>query len=246
MKPCRSLYARPKSFEESNAPRRALDGGATPSSCLVAAVVPVTLAVSHRRAVIGCELTSAASMGTVRRPSGSSSCGVVEDVRLLPRPSSPCPVHVSHVQRSDVHLSGGHVSVSTCPVTGVPVSDMRASGVRVSHVRLRPVGAVVGSWSELLAGQTALGRPGRGRPRTANHAWVATTRVAGHLVGRHSNPPGSSRPGSPVTPGSGGTRPGSPHSRMASLARQGVLYGVARDAELGVDWIRRPRSVVIV
>jgi hypothetical protein len=205
----------------------------------------VTMAVSHRRAVIGCELTSAASMGTVRRPSGSSSCGVAEDVRLLPRPSSPCPVHVSHVQRSDVHLSGGHVSVSTCPVTGVPVSDMRASGVRVSHVRLRPVGAVVGSWSELLAG--------------ADRSWSAGERPAAdrqpRLGGDHETgwapcrpaqqSAGVVSPGSPVTPGSGGTRPGSPHSRMASLARQGVLYGVARDAELGVDWIRRPRSVVI-
>jgi hypothetical protein len=42
--------------------------------------------------------------------------------------------------------------VDTCPVTGVPVSDLRTSGVRVSHVRVRPVGAVVGSWRELVAG----------------------------------------------------------------------------------------------
>ena len=50
------------------------------------------LAVSHRRAVNGCELASAASTGTIRRPSESSSCGVVEEVRLLATPSSPCPV----------------------------------------------------------------------------------------------------------------------------------------------------------
>jgi hypothetical protein len=140
-----------------------LDGGATPSSCLVAAVVPVTLAVPHRRAVIGCEPASAASMGTVRRPSGSSSCGVVEDVRVLGTPFVALSgVHVSHVQRSDVHVSGGHVSMSTCPVTGVPVSDLRTSGARVSHVRVRLVGARVGSWSESAAeADRSWGRPGR-------------------------------------------------------------------------------------
>jgi hypothetical protein len=91
------------------------------------------LAVSHRRAVSGCELASAASTGTIRRPSGSPSCGVVEEVRLLATPF------------------------------------VALSGVHVSHVRVRPVGAVVGSWSELVGGQSALvgwGEAGRGRPST--------------------------------------------------------------------------------
>jgi hypothetical protein len=132
-------------------------------------------------------------------------------------------------------VSGGRVSVSTCPMTGMPLSDLRTSGVHVSHVRVRLVGAVVGSWSELVAGQSALGRPGRGRPRTVNHAWVATTRVAGHLVGWHRNPPWVASSGQPVTPGSGGTRPGSRTAGgLCSFVREGCM---ASHETLSSEWI---------
>jgi hypothetical protein len=121
-----------------------LDGGATPSSCLGAAVVPMTMAVSpspsrHR--------SQARKRRLQRNGSASQRCGggwpttcyaVRRPVRL-----STCPVS---------NVSGVHVSVVACPVTGVAVSGLRASGVRASHVRVRLVGAVAGSWSELVAG----------------------------------------------------------------------------------------------
>jgi hypothetical protein len=99
MKLRRSLYARPV-----NRLRRAVRRGAPwtverheplPGRCRGSG----DLAVSHRRAVSGCELASAASTGTIRRPSGSPSCGVVEEVRLLATPFVALSgVHVSHVR----------------------------------------------------------------------------------------------------------------------------------------------------
>lgn len=104
-----------------------------------------------------CELASAASMGTVRRPAGHPRVVWWRMSDYLRCRSSPCPVHVS---MSNGPMSNGPMSkcpmskcpVDTCPVTGVPVSDLRTSGVRVSHVHVRRVGAVVGSWRELVAG----------------------------------------------------------------------------------------------
>src|SRR5215218_4578300 len=63
MKLRRSLYPRPEIFKESNAPRRGLERGVTPNSCLVAAVATVATAVCHRRAVIGCPAASAGPTG---------------------------------------------------------------------------------------------------------------------------------------------------------------------------------------
>jgi hypothetical protein len=158
------------------------------------------LAVSHRRAVSGCELASAASTGTIRRPSGSSSCGggggpTTCDLR---RRSSPCPV-------------------STCL--------MSASALWV------PWWVRGASWS----GAVRSCRLGRGRPRTAEHAWVVTTRLAGHLVGWHRNPPWVVSSGQPLTRGRGGTRPGSRKpDELRSLVREGCM---ASHETLSSEWI---------
>ena len=95
MKLRRSLYPRPRSSEESNAPRRALDGRATPSGCLVAAVVAVALAVlpSPKPALV-CQAANARphsrGLGVSRR--ADFVVVAIQDVRV---PSMPwfasCP-----------------------------------------------------------------------------------------------------------------------------------------------------------
>ena len=100
------------------------------------------------------------SIGTVRRPSGSSSCG------------GRCPATCCTVRRP---VRCTRVRRPTCPLFhACPVSGLRASGVRVCHVRVGPVSAVVvrgASWSR--ADRSWVGRE---RPaRTAEHARAATT-----------------------------------------------------------------------
>jgi hypothetical protein len=156
------------------------------------------LAVSHRRAVSGCELASAASTGTIRRPSGSSSCG-----------------------------GGG--GPTTCDAVRRPVRCPRVSCPRP------PCGCRGGFVERVGRGQSALGRLGRGRPRTAEHAWVVTTRLAGHLVGWHRNPPWVVSSGQPLTRGRGGTRPGSRKpDELRSLVREGCM---ASHETLSSEWI---------
>jgi hypothetical protein len=159
------------------------------------------LAVSHRRAVSGCELASAASTGTIRRPSGSSSCGVVEEVRLL----------------------------ATCDAVRRPVRCPRVSCPRP------PCGCRGGFVERVGRGTVRSCRLGRGRPRTAEHAWVVTTRLAGHLVGWHRNPPWVVSSGQPLTRGRGGTRPGSRKpDELRSLVREGCM---ASHETLSSEWI---------
>ena len=72
----RSLYARPEiRSEESNAPRRALDGRATPSGCLVAAVVTVALAVlpSPKPALVCQAANAGPTAGRSACPGGPAS-----------------------------------------------------------------------------------------------------------------------------------------------------------------------------
>jgi hypothetical protein len=67
-----ALRSTRKSSEESNAPRRALDGRATPSGCLVAAVVTVALAVlpSPKPALVCQAANAGPQQGARRVPAG--------------------------------------------------------------------------------------------------------------------------------------------------------------------------------
>jgi hypothetical protein len=147
-----------------------LDGGATPSSCLVAAVVPVTPAVPHRRAVNGCGLAGAAAMGTVRRPQrGHPRVMWWRMSDCLRRPSSPCPVSTCpDVQRSgvqDVRWIRVRVHVSGDGCTGVRSAVVRCP--RVSCPPALSASALSAPWwvrgASWSRGQTALW-VGRGRP----------------------------------------------------------------------------------
>jgi hypothetical protein len=183
---------------------------------------------------------SAASIGTVWCPSGSSSCGVVEAVRRR----APPFVALSGVQVSRC-LCPTCPLFHACPVTGVPMSGLRTSGVRASDVRVRPVGARVGSWSELVAGPTALGSAGErpaaghracsdGRPRERLGTWrpgTAIRRVAWSGQASH----GWKRRDAPWFP----HRP----DGFRPLVGED---GMASHQTLRSDWMRRLRSVVIV
>jgi hypothetical protein len=137
-----------------------LNGGATPSSCLAAVVVTVALAVSpspshhwlraRKRRTTG---------GTVRRSSGHLRGCVVENVRMLLRRSSPCPVSGVRVRCPGVRCPGVRCPRVWCPVCGPPVST-----------RLVSIQSALGwgSWSEpvrrrqgpaVRTGQLRRGRP---------------------------------------------------------------------------------------
>jgi hypothetical protein len=122
------------------------------------------LAVSHRRAVSGCELASAASTGTIRRPSGSPSCGVVEEVRLLATPFVALSgVHVSHVRVRPV----GAVVVRGASWSGD--SPLLSAGERpAADGRARLGGDHETGWAPCrLAQESAVGR----LVWAAAHAW---------------------------------------------------------------------------
>ena len=158
-----ALLSTPTFSEESNAPRRALDGGATLSSCLEAAVVPVTMAASpspscHRLRARKRRLHRDGSPS-----SGSSSCGVVEDVRLLATPF----VALSGVQCV-------RCPTCPCPVTGVPVSGLgRLVSARLISARLISGSALSAPWwvrgANWSWGQSALGSAGE-RPAADRRA----------------------------------------------------------------------------
>jgi hypothetical protein len=128
-----------------------------------------------------------------------------------------------------------NVSGFACPVTGV---RRRVTGVRFVDVQCprvscpRPtVGAVVGSWSELVAGGSAGERPAADRQQ----APVATTGAVGHLAAWHRNPSG----GRLVWAASHGLKrrdgPWFRTGRMASPARRGDVWRrTRRVARIGV------------
>jgi hypothetical protein len=142
-----------ESQKESSAPRRAIDGGATPSSRPVAGWLRWRSQCPHHRADIGCRAASAGPTGGVRRTgSRLRGCGC-----------RGCPNACRAVRR---------LSASRCPVSGVGVRcplwgvRVRASRVRASRVRVRPVRAGGVLWSASVRGGPTVwdGRLCRGRP----------------------------------------------------------------------------------
>jgi hypothetical protein len=153
-----------ESQKESSAPRRAIDGGATPSSRPVAGWLRWRSQCPHHRADIGCRAASAGPTGGVRRTGsrlrGCGCRGCPNACRAVRRLSaSRCPV------------SGVRCPVSARPVAGVPGCPLwgvrvRASRVRASRVRVRPVRAGGVLWSASVRGGPTVwdGRLCRGRP----------------------------------------------------------------------------------
>jgi hypothetical protein len=140
-----------ESQKESSAPRRAIDGGATPSSRPVAGWLRWRSQCPHHRADIGCRAASAGPTGGVRRTgSRLRGCGC-----------RGCPNACRAVRR---------LSASRCPVSGVRCPlwgvRVRASRVRASRVRVRPVRAGGVLWSASVRGGPTVwdGRLCRGRP----------------------------------------------------------------------------------
>jgi hypothetical protein len=108
-----------ESQKESSAPRRAIDGGATPSSRPVAGWLRWRSQCPHHRADIGCRAASAGPTGGVRRTgSRLRGCGC-----------RGCPNACRAVRR---------LSASRCPVSGVrcPVSAVGRPCPRVSRPRV--------------------------------------------------------------------------------------------------------------
>jgi hypothetical protein len=180
-------------------------------------------------------------MGTVRRPQrGHPRVMWWRMSDCLRRRSSPCPVSTCpDVQRSGVQ--GVRWIRVRVHVSGDGCAGVRSTVVRCPRVSCPPplsASALAAPWwvrgASWSRGQTALGRPGGGRPRTTNHARVATTGAVGHLAAWQSNPPGSPRPGSPVTAGGGGTRLVPTQAGWASLVREDCM---ASYQTLNSEWI---------
>jgi hypothetical protein len=117
-----------ESQKESSAPRRAIDGGATPSSRPVAGWLRWRSQCPHHRADIGCRAASAGPTGGVRRTgSRLRGCGC-----------RGCPNACRAVRR---------LSASRCPVSGVrcPVSGVRCGAsvsARLASARLASASAL--------------------------------------------------------------------------------------------------------
>jgi hypothetical protein len=146
-----ALYSRLVTVGGEQCAEARLGRGATPSSCLVAAVVvTVALAVSQSPS---CHWLLAPK----RRPNRWNG-SVSQQAVLVVGGRRGCPKM----------LATPFVALSGCPVAGVPVSrlpvsGLLASGVRAPCVRVRPVRAGVGTWSVGAAGQRpAVGRAGFG------------------------------------------------------------------------------------
>ena len=171
------------------------------------AVVPLTLAVPHRRA---------SWLRAIKRclyGNGSASqrvilawC-VVEDVRLLATPFVACPVSTRPVSTVSpcptCPVSTRPVTGVACPVCGRPVSARLMS---TSACRRRWVGSSSGSaaWQTVRgsAGERSAGE----RPAANRRARSGGDHGSGWApLAWHRNPPGDGSSGSPVTAGSGGT-----------------------------------------
>jgi hypothetical protein len=200
MKLRRSLYARPESSEESSAPRRGLDRGATPSSCLVTAVVTVALAVLPSRSR---PWLPSRKRRPHRRGLGVSRRAALWSWRSRMSECLPC--------RSSVPLSASLPVRLACPVEGT-VSGRTRPGMRCpepvrswrpSWTPTRPRGHRTGSRLADVPARLGLAEGGHAHCRLSGQgqdeqaAWLA---VAGWLgawsgAGRWRCPPlGRRRP----------------------------------------------------
>jgi hypothetical protein len=159
-----------ESQKESSAPRRAIDGGATPSSRPVAGWLRWRSQCPHHRADIGCRAASAGPTGGVRRTgSRLRGCGC-----------RGCPNACRAVRR---------LSASRCPVSGVRCPRVRwrvCRGVRCgASVSARLASARLASASALSARAGSCGARRCGAaPRFGTGDFAVVARPCQRAAGR--------------------------------------------------------------